>query len=318
MELEEAKKIRQRLTKQLNDNDFSIDVITDSKPEQPEEETKLKTDLSDLSVREKQQLFKKDAPEFDGLVQDMHLHLEECNELLIPFLDYCKENSVEEIPFVEFVRMYNSLLMNYCNNVSFYLVLKAKRITIKNHPVVKRLVQVRKLIDELHERYDTMVKPQIEQFFEDLEAGNVEKIVTDKSELQEKKMLNIMKPFEENNFSDDGEEDDDEMDVDGPTAKKPKIGIDGKEDEIENTADVSMEEEERRKRGITYQIAKNKGLHAHKKPENRNPRVKNRKRYRKAVISRKGAVREVRKELSRYGGETTGIKAFVKRSVSIK
>lgn len=301
LEFEEAKKIRQRLTKQLNENDFSIDVITDStKPEQPEEETKLKTDLSDLSDREKQQLFKKDAPEFEGLVQDMHLHLEECNELLIPFLDYCKENSVKEIPFIQFVRMYNSLLLNYCTNVSFYLVLKGKRITIKNHPVVKRLVQVRKLIDELHERYDTIVKPQIEQFFEDLEAGNVDKIVTDKKELEEKKMLNIMKPFEENNLSDDGEEG---MDIDEHIAKDSVI---------------SNEEEERRKRGITYQMSKNKGLTAHKKPENRNPRVKNRKRYRKAVISRKGTVREVRKELSRYGGETTGIKAFVKRSVSIK
>lgn len=45
------------------------------------------------------------------------------------------------------------------------------------------------------------------------------------------------------------------------------------------------------KRGITFQIAKNKGLTPHRKKEQRNPRVKNRNKYRKAKIRRKGQVR---------------------------
>jgi len=45
------------------------------------------------------------------------------------------------------------------------------------------------------------------------------------------------------------------------------------------------------KRGITYQIAKNKGLTPRRKKELRNPRVKNRMKYRKAKIRRKGQVR---------------------------
>jgi len=44
------------------------------------------------------------------------------------------------------------------------------------------------------------------------------------------------------------------------------------------------------KRGITYQIAKNKGLTPRRKKELRNPRVKNRMKYRKAKIRRKGQV----------------------------
>lgn len=39
-------------------------------------------------------------------------------------------------------------------------------------------------------------------------------------------------------------------------------------------------------------MAKNKGLTPHRKKEQRNPRVKHRMKYRKAVIRRKGAVRE--------------------------
>ncbi|KAH7956493.1 hypothetical protein HPB52_010116 [Rhipicephalus sanguineus] len=42
------------------------------------------------------------------------------------------------------------------------------------------------------------------------------------------------------------------------------------------------------RRGITYQIAKNKGLTAKRKKEYRNPRVRHKMKYRKAKISRKG------------------------------
>ena len=41
-------------------------------------------------------------------------------------------------------------------------------------------------------------------------------------------------------------------------------------------------------------IMKNRGLVAHKSKLNRNPRVKKREQYRRALIKRKGAVREVR------------------------
>lgn len=68
-------------------------------------------------------------------------------------------------------------------------------------------------------------------------------------------------------------------------------------------------------RAISRAILKNRGLVAHKAKINRNPRVKKREQYRKALIRRKGAVREVRKdEGHRYGGEGTGIKSGVSRS----
>jgi U3 small nucleolar RNA-associated protein 3 len=69
------------------------------------------------------------------------------------------------------------------------------------------------------------------------------------------------------------------------------------------------------KRGINYQILKNKGLTPYKKQLNRNPRVKKREAYRKAQIKRKGQIREVRpSEAGHYGGETTGINTKVVRT----
>jgi U3 small nucleolar RNA-associated protein 3 len=68
-------------------------------------------------------------------------------------------------------------------------------------------------------------------------------------------------------------------------------------------------------RAAARHIIKNRGLVAHKKKINRNPRVKKREQFRKALIRRKGAVREVRTdEGHRYGGEETGIKINLSRS----
>eukprot|EP00540_Astrosyne_radiata_P023062 CAMPEP_0116830978 /NCGR_PEP_ID=MMETSP0418-20121206/5072_1 /TAXON_ID=1158023 /ORGANISM="Astrosyne radiata, Strain 13vi08-1A" /LENGTH=375 /DNA_ID=CAMNT_0004460159 /DNA_START=280 /DNA_END=1407 /DNA_ORIENTATION=+ len=75
------------------------------------------------------------------------------------------------------------------------------------------------------------------------------------------------------------------------------------------------EEEVEGERAISKTILKNRGLVAHKNKLNRNPRVKKREQYRKALIRRKGKVREVRTgEGHRYGGEETGIKTRLSRS----
>lgn len=35
------------------------------------------------------------------------------------------------------------LFFSYCTNISFYMMLKAKKVPVQNHPVIKRLVQYR-------------------------------------------------------------------------------------------------------------------------------------------------------------------------------
>jgi hypothetical protein len=77
------------------------------------------------------------------------------------------------------------------------------------------------------------------------------------------------------------------------------------------------EVEDGKKRAISYEIMKNRGLTAHKKKSNRNPRVKKREAFEKATKARKGQVREVMKGKgydNAYGGEMSGIKANLSRS----
>jgi len=72
-------------------------------------------------------------------------------------------------------------------------------------------------------------------------------------------------------------------------------------------------------RAIGRMIMKNRGLVAHKNKLNRNPRVKKREQYRKALIRRRGAVRDVRTdEGHKYGGEETGIKSGLSRSRKLR
>jgi len=69
-------------------------------------------------------------------------------------------------------------------------------------------------------------------------------------------------------------------------------------------------------RGITKEIEKNRGLTPHRRKDMKNPRKKHRVKYAQAQVRRKGAVQEVRAEGGAvYGGETTGIKSRVTKSV---
>uniref|UniRef100_A0A7S2WK05 Sas10 C-terminal domain-containing protein n=1 Tax=Mucochytrium quahogii TaxID=96639 RepID=A0A7S2WK05_9STRA len=62
------------------------------------------------------------------------------------------------------------------------------------------------------------------------------------------------------------------------------------------------------KRYANYKILKNKGLTPHRKKDERNPRVKRRKKFEQKVKQRKGQVMEQRERSDVYTGESTGLR----------
>ena len=236
---------------------------------------------------------------------------------------------------------------SYCTQIGYYFVLKSKRISVQNHPVIKRLVQFRSLLHQLEDA-GTQLKPELDDLIEKVRLGNFvpkEEIVSAPSQQPPQKKLRILgkqkvasksavlatsekdkqapkrKPdsveltrdeqdavqfYKAVRQKKENSESEEETDEDKPARDVPVV------------AEVQENEEEIGKRGINYQIAKNKGLTPHRSKEQRNPRVKHRMKFKKAQIRRKGAVRAPRKELQRYGGEMSGIKATVVRSVKLK
>lgn len=238
--------------------------------------------------------------------------------------------------------------ISYCTQIAYYFVLKSKRISIQNHPVIKRMVEFRGLLHQLDstgsnlrseiEELVSMISQKKEVRSSDFKIAPPKKNLrilarpsSVSQESSEKKPMTKPPRASESKKSSKAPQltSDEQAAIDFYKAvrkdKKKNVesdsgSDDNQEDSKDNVVVKEQEEttEETGKRAINYQIAKNKGLTPHRSKEQRNPRVKHRMKFRKANIRRKGAVREVRKELSKYGGEMSGIKASVIRSVKLK
>jgi len=82
---------------------------------------------------------------------------------------------------------------------------------------------------------------------------------------------------------------------------------------------VEGEVDEDGKRAIGYVIEKNKGLAPKRKKDVRNPRVKKRKKYeeKKKKLASMKAVYKGGEERGGYGGEKTGIKTQLVKSIKL-
>jgi U3 small nucleolar RNA-associated protein 3 len=83
-------------------------------------------------------------------------------------------------------------------------------------------------------------------------------------------------------------------------------------------AELQGEVDESGKRAIDYQILKNKGLTPKRNKDNRNARVKKRKKYAAAQKKLSSTRRVYQQPTSSYGGEQTGIRKNLSRSVKFK
>lgn len=79
-------------------------------------------------------------------------------------------------------------------------------------------------------------------------------------------------------------------------------------------AELADEVGENGKRAINYQILKNRGLTPNRKKDNRNSRVKKRKKYETAQKKLSSVRRVFKQPTGAYGGEQTGIKKNIVRS----
>ncbi|KAM4613840.1 something about silencing protein 10 isoform 2-T2 [Polymixia lowei] len=328
-EEEEAKNIQRRLAATLSEEDYDLNLFQEFAVEEDEEksvekEERIVKDLKQLSQKEKMKLLKKESPELLELIQDFKAKLTELKDELQPLIEMVKDGRIPPGKGADYLMTKQQLYLNYCTNISFYLVLKAKRSPAHNHPVIERLLTYRNLINELG-AVDAQLAPQLQKLL----AGE-QKDKTTRRPAEGKQAGLFSKKGKVSGEAVPEAAGDSDSDLDEEAALHFYRGVEERlklkrkskqnEPEAEELEEGGDEEEidQDAKRGITYEMSKNKGLTPKRKKIDRNPRVKNREKFRRAKIRRKGQVRDVRREETRYSGELSGIRAGVKKSVKLK
>ena len=171
MEAQESKKLQKKLLEQMDEDDYfeqSFTPTTTTKKSDKSE--KVLSDLSKLSKNEKRKLFEKEAPEFKPILEDFESKMLEAEEKLAPLVRLMDQGLINENPATTFIRTKYQLIMNYCTNIACYVMFRAKRANLKLHPITSRLVQFKKMLDELDE-LDEKVLPQVERLIETIRNG---------------------------------------------------------------------------------------------------------------------------------------------------
>jgi len=304
-----------------------------------EGKVKVAKDLSKLSKRERLEILADESPELLPLVEEYKDKLVELCDRYHPLVVLVKNSIIPcDGEGGKFVLMKHQLLLNYLINLSFYLTLKASKERTKGHPVLKVLVQHQQLLTQM-QAYEDNLHDEIEQLLDTYKQQIVEGTLTNtqlntqtsKQTAKSSVVGEETKPKKKKKQKKQKEEENEiEANIDpleyynlvkstvenAKSAKRLKLDTAETGNDVGNDDDVEVDEEG--KRMITYEMSKNKGLIRNRRKELKNPRVKHKMKFKKAVVKRKGQVREVQREINRYGGETTGIKASLARSTKIK
>eukprot|EP00163_Fabomonas_tropica_P016225 TRINITY_DN29190_c0_g1_i1.p1 TRINITY_DN29190_c0_g1~~TRINITY_DN29190_c0_g1_i1.p1 ORF type:complete len:713 (-),score=260.64 TRINITY_DN29190_c0_g1_i1:65-2203(-) len=124
------------------------------------EHTKKK---GDIPLKEKIRLVKRDSPELAGLLTELVAKLGEVKEQLGPVLQHVQgSEGVSTDKGISYLEVKYHLLLNYCMNVTFYLLLKVNGRTPRDHPVVEHLVELRTVMEKLRP-LDSKLKFQIDK-----------------------------------------------------------------------------------------------------------------------------------------------------------
>ncbi|XP_063271332.1 something about silencing protein 10 [Prinia subflava] len=336
-EEQEAQVIQRRLVRDLGEDDYGLDMIQGYLAEQRKihdsKGQKIDKDLQTLSKKEQLKLLKQESPELLQLMEDFEVKLMEIKDELHPLLQMVRDGTIPQGKGSRYLQTKYHLYLNYCANISFYLVLKSKRMPVHSHPVIERLVAYRNIINDLAV-IDQRLSPQVRMLLRNYYDKKEEKLRKENKfsvfltmDGKKNKPKRAPAPVNGQAAAAESSDESDESELDEEAALKyykmmeEKLALKrkrtGDKDVLEETV-VSEGEDPSKKRGVTYQMIKNKGLTPKRRKIDRNPRVKHREKFRRAKIRRKGQVREVRRELHRYAGELSGIRAGVKKSRKLK
>jgi len=309
LEEQEATLIQKKYFEMLEKKDFGLDLFEEkyskiSKDETIDEATRqrhivLPSNLLDLSSNERLQLLRDQTPEIEKFSVELKILFDDLKIYLLPFVELVVATSsvseFENYSSWQFVLAVLELFLVYSSYLSLFLAMKSNDPNLSRHPIENELDRYEKLFLLIRDDFNSM-KNDLLKLCEILQERKLQmKTNESSSKIAHLAVKTSLK---------------DRM----AKRRMEKISTTNEFDEPEK----AKEEKTNVKRAITYQMQKNKGLTVRRKKEYRNPRVRHRNKYARALTKRTSRVPTARTENEKYAGEPTGIRAGIKRGIKLK
>jgi len=182
-EEEEARLIEKLQNERLNQADF-FEVFGDEAADQKEAKDLADEDRDDdragdslkarlksienLAESEKLAFLKKESPELMNIIKELKTSLKEVKQRFLPLVTYFKNRKGENREGQKYIELKFNLLMSYCMSLSFYILLNIQGKSVKDHPVIKKLISVRTMLARL-KPLDKKLQPEINQLLKNIE-----------------------------------------------------------------------------------------------------------------------------------------------------
>jgi len=187
-----------------------------------------------LTDEEKIKRIIEDSPELLTLLDEFNAKMKELKSEIAPLVQKARrlDPSLATSDGISFLQLKHQLLLRYCIHVAFYLLLKAEGKSVANHPVIKRLVAMRLMLERLRP-IEKHLKYQIEKLLkagavgdrpseDDIEVSNLPKGMT-KADVAKQLDLLSFKPNLAS-LTQGAMDDEDLLDLDKPLKKSAKKG----------------------------------------------------------------------------------------------
>lgn len=295
----EKKRIIENLIKNVDYVDPEFEEMEDDNDSEKEDICKKEN----LSIEDKLKLVDQKYPK---VVKYFSIYNQISCQLL-PKVESCLKSYYKILPpiLLKFLTIKKTILLDFTSTLALYFaMLFDKNFTdLATHPIINRLQNFDKILTKFQNENDHFYL--LDAMVHDV-CSNQQEIESSKPTYQETTCVKPESDSEYNQLMEKIELKKKQKCLE--KVKKSKIDQDEESEENLTTG----------KREIDRKMNKNKGhILSKKKKIDRNPRVKHREKYRRAVVKRKGQVRPMRDSKFKYDGEYGGVKAGVIHSKKI-
>ena len=119
-------------------------------------------DHSTLTHDERAEAVLRDAPELTALVNDMAASFTEVRTRTAPLLAELRSGGLATAGGMSYLEAKHMLLLTYCINALFYVLLKLEGRPVKDHPVIQRLLTAKAYLEKLRP-VDKKLRTQVDK-----------------------------------------------------------------------------------------------------------------------------------------------------------